>query len=145
VHRAAATRPARPGPGPDPTDMAIVGPPATGLGGGGTSRRCAIPGFCRPAPSVAGVVGSARPEARRPDRCIRELANLRHPEGRGPGGFGVGGFARRPGRPGGGDRPAEPADPQHPREDLLEAPRRGIRARFPEGRLEPPRLRTVPA
>jgi hypothetical protein len=39
----------------------------------------------------------------------------------------------------------EPADPQHPHEDLMDALRGGIRDCFPEGRIEQPRLRTVPA
>jgi len=51
----------------------------------------------------------------------------------------------RPGRPAGGDWQGEPADPQHPHEDLMEALRGGVRDRFPEGRIEQPRLRTVPA
>ena len=53
-------------------------------------------------------------------------------------------YARR--RTPGGDWQDEPADPQHPHEDLLDALRGGIRDRFPEGRIEQPgRLRTVPA
>jgi phage terminase large subunit-like protein len=39
----------------------------------------------------------------------------------------------------------EPADPQHPHEDLLDALRGGIRDRFPQGRIEQPRLRNVHA
>jgi phage terminase large subunit-like protein len=52
-------------------------------------------------------------------------------------------YARR--RTPGGDWQDEPADPQHPHEDLLDALRGGVRDRFPEGRVEQPRLRTVPA
>jgi hypothetical protein len=52
-------------------------------------------------------------------------------------------YARR--RSPGGDRRDEPADPQHPHEDLLDALRGGVRDRFPEGRVEQPRLRTVRA
>jgi len=39
----------------------------------------------------------------------------------------------------------EPVDPQHPHEDLMDALRGGIRDRFPEGRIEPPRLSQVRA
>ena len=52
-------------------------------------------------------------------------------------------YARR--RTTGGDWLDEPADPQHPHEDLMDALRGGVRDRFPEGRIEQPRLRTVPA
>ncbi len=52
-------------------------------------------------------------------------------------------YARR--RTPGGDWQDEPADPQHPHEDLLDALRGGVRDRFPEGRIEQPRLRTVHA
>jgi phage terminase large subunit-like protein len=52
-------------------------------------------------------------------------------------------YARR--RTPGGDWQDEPADPQHPHEDLMDALRGGVRDRFPEGRIEQPRLRTVPA
>ena len=52
-------------------------------------------------------------------------------------------YARR--RTPGGDWLDEPADPQHPHEDLMDALRGGVRDRFPEGRIEQPRLRTVPA
>jgi hypothetical protein len=52
-------------------------------------------------------------------------------------------YARR--RTPGGDWRDEPADPQHPHEDLMDALRGGVRDRFPEGRIEQPRLRTVPA
>jgi phage terminase large subunit-like protein len=38
-----------------------------------------------------------------------------------------------------------PAEPQHPHEDLIDALRGGIRDRFPEGRVEQPRLRTIHA
>jgi phage terminase large subunit-like protein len=44
-----------------------------------------------------------------------------------------------------GDYLGEPADPQHPHEDLMDALRGGIRDRFPEGRIEQPRLRAVHA
>jgi hypothetical protein len=40
----------------------------------------------------------------------------------------------------GGDWLDEPADPQHPHEDLMDALRGGIRDRFPEGRIEQPRM-----
>jgi hypothetical protein len=39
----------------------------------------------------------------------------------------------------------EPEDPQHPHEDLMDALRGGVRDRFPEGRVEQPRLRRVHA
>jgi Terminase large subunit, T4likevirus-type, N-terminal len=52
-------------------------------------------------------------------------------------------YARR--RTPGGDWQDEPADPQHPHEDLLDALRGGVRDRFPEGRIEQPGLRTVHA
>jgi Terminase large subunit, T4likevirus-type, N-terminal len=53
-------------------------------------------------------------------------------------------YARR--RTTGGDWQDEPADPQHPHEDLMDALRGGVRDRFPEGRIEQPgRLRTVHA
>ena len=45
----------------------------------------------------------------------------------------------------GGDWLDDPADPQHPHEDLMDALRGGLRDRFPEGRIDQPRLRTVPA
>ena len=48
-------------------------------------------------------------------------------------------------RTGGGEWLDEPADPQHPHEDLVDALRGGIRDRFPAGRIEQPRLRTVHA
>jgi hypothetical protein len=44
-----------------------------------------------------------------------------------------------------GDWLDDPADPQHPHEDLIDALRGGIRDRFPEGRIEQPRLSTVRA
>jgi hypothetical protein len=47
--------------------------------------------------------------------------------------------------PRGGEWLDEPADPQHPHEDLMDALRGGIRDRFPEGRIEQPHLRTVHA
>jgi hypothetical protein len=43
----------------------------------------------------------------------------------------------------GGEWLDAPADPQHPHEDLIDALRGGIRDRFPEGRVEQPRLRQV--
>jgi len=46
-------------------------------------------------------------------------------------------YARR--RDGRGAWLAEPADPQHPHEDLMDALRGGVRDRFPEGRVEQPR------
>ena len=46
-------------------------------------------------------------------------------------------------RTGRGDWLDEPADPQHPHEDLVDALRGGIRDRFPEGRIEQGRLRTM--
>lgn len=52
-------------------------------------------------------------------------------------------YARR--RTGRGDWLDEPADPQHPHEDLMDALRGGVRDRFPEGRIEQPMLRTVHA
>ena len=45
----------------------------------------------------------------------------------------------------GGEWLDEPADPQHPHEDVMDALRGGVRDRFPEGRIEQPRLRTVHA
>jgi Terminase large subunit, T4likevirus-type, N-terminal len=45
----------------------------------------------------------------------------------------------------GGDWLDSPEDPQHPHEDLVDALRGGIRDRFPEGRVEQPRLRSVSA
>jgi hypothetical protein len=45
----------------------------------------------------------------------------------------------------GADWSDEPADPQHPHEDLMDALRGGVRDRFPEGRIEQPRLRSVRA
>jgi hypothetical protein len=39
----------------------------------------------------------------------------------------------------------EPADPQHPVEDVMDALRGGVRDRFPAGRVVPPALRTVHA
>ena len=53
-------------------------------------------------------------------------------------------YARK--RTSGGDWLDDPADPQHPHEDLMDALRGGIRDRFPEGRIEQPRMiRNVPA
>jgi phage terminase large subunit-like protein len=53
-------------------------------------------------------------------------------------------YARR--RTPSGDWDDEPADPQHPHEDLMDALRGGVRDRFPEGRIEQPsRLRDVHA
>ena len=46
-------------------------------------------------------------------------------------------YARK--RTTGGDWLDDPADPQHPHEDLMDALRGGIRDRFPEGRIEQPR------
>jgi hypothetical protein len=43
----------------------------------------------------------------------------------------------------GGDWLDKPEDPQHPHEDLLDALRGGIRDRFPEARIEQPRLKRV--
>ncbi len=48
-------------------------------------------------------------------------------------------------RTGNGDWLDEPADPQHPHEDLMDALRGGVRDRFPEGRVEQPAMRRVPA
>ena len=48
-------------------------------------------------------------------------------------------------RTGHGDWLDEPADPQHPHEDLMDALRGGVRDRFPEGRIEQPAMRTVHA
>ena len=48
-------------------------------------------------------------------------------------------------RTGRGDWLDEPADPQHPHEDLINALRGGIRDRFPEGRIDQPSLRVIPA
>ena len=45
-------------------------------------------------------------------------------------------------RTGSGDWLDEPADPQHPHEDLMDALRGGVRDRFPEGRVEQPAMRT---
>ena len=45
----------------------------------------------------------------------------------------------------GGEWLDEPADPQHPHEDLMDAMRGGVRDRFPQGRIEQPRLRSVHA
>ncbi len=39
----------------------------------------------------------------------------------------------------------EPADPQHPHEDLMDALRGGVRDRFPEGRIEPRQFMAAPA
>jgi hypothetical protein len=44
-----------------------------------------------------------------------------------------------------GDWLDEPADPQHPFEDLIDALRGGIRDRFPEGRAQAEAFRRVPA
>ncbi len=52
-------------------------------------------------------------------------------------------YARK--RTGRGDWLDEPADPQHPHEDLMDALRGGVRDRFPEGRIEQPELRRVAA
>jgi hypothetical protein len=52
-------------------------------------------------------------------------------------------YARR--RTGRGDWLDEPADPQHPHEDLMDALRGGVRDRFPEGRIEQPRLQQAHA
>jgi hypothetical protein len=52
-------------------------------------------------------------------------------------------YARR--RTGRGDWLDEPADPQHPHEDLMDALRGGVRDRFPDGRLEQPRFSQVHA
>jgi hypothetical protein len=52
-------------------------------------------------------------------------------------------YARK--RTGRGDWLDEPADPQHPHEDLMDALRGGVRDRFPEGRIEQPTMRMVPA
>ena len=52
-------------------------------------------------------------------------------------------YTRR--RTGRGDWLDEPADPQHPHEDLMDALRGGVRDRFPDGRIEQPGLRIVPA
>lgn len=53
-------------------------------------------------------------------------------------------YARK--RSHGGDWQDDPADPQHPHEDLMDALRGGVRDRFPEGRVEQPRpIRSVPA
>ena len=49
---------------------------------------------------------------------------------------------RRTGRGGWLDKPA---DPQHPHEDLMDALRGGVRDRFPDGRIELPGLRSIPA
>ena len=50
-------------------------------------------------------------------------------------------YARK--RTGRGDWLDEPADPQHPHEDLMDALRGGVRDRFPEGRIEQPEMRWV--
>ena len=47
--------------------------------------------------------------------------------------------------PAGGDWLDEPADPQHPHEDLMDALRGGVRDRFPEGRVEQPKMHQVQA
>ena len=52
-------------------------------------------------------------------------------------------YARK--RTGRGDWLDEPADPQHPHEDLMDALRGGVRDRFPEGRIEQPAMRRVHA
>ena len=52
-------------------------------------------------------------------------------------------YARK--RTTGGDWLDDPADPQHPHEDLMDALRGGIRDRFPEGRIEPPNLKRIRA
>ena len=52
-------------------------------------------------------------------------------------------YVRR--RTGRGDWLDEPADPQHPHEDLMDALRGGVRDRFPEGRAEQPRMYHVHA
>ena len=52
-------------------------------------------------------------------------------------------YARR--RTGRGDWLDEPADPQHPHEDLMDALRGGVRDRFPEGRVEQPTMHQVRA
>ena len=52
-------------------------------------------------------------------------------------------YTRR--RTGRGDWLDEPADPQHPHEDLMDALRGGVRDRFPDGRIEQSGLRSVPA
>ncbi len=52
-------------------------------------------------------------------------------------------YTRR--RDGRGDWLDEPADPQHPHEDLIDALRGGVRDRFPEGPIAPHGLRTVHA
>jgi len=50
-------------------------------------------------------------------------------------------YARK--RSPGGDWLDDPADPQHPHEDLVDALRGGVRDRFPEGRIEQPHLKRV--
>jgi hypothetical protein len=52
-------------------------------------------------------------------------------------------YARR--RTGRGDWLDEPADPQHPHEDLMDALRGGVRDRFPEGRVEQPTMHQIQA
>jgi len=52
-------------------------------------------------------------------------------------------YARR--RTGRGDWLDEPADPQHPHEDLMDALRGGVRDRFPEGRAEQPTMHQIRA
>jgi hypothetical protein len=36
-----------------------------------------------------------------------------------------------------------PADPQHPAEEAIDSLRGAVRVVYPEGRVEPPRLRTI--
>jgi len=38
-----------------------------------------------------------------------------------------------------------PEDPQHPAEEAIDSLRGAVRVVYPEGRVEPPQLRTVPA
>jgi hypothetical protein len=52
-------------------------------------------------------------------------------------------YARK--RTGRSDWLDEPADPQHPHEDLMDALRGGVRDRFPEGRIEQPAMRRIHA
>ena len=52
-------------------------------------------------------------------------------------------YTRR--RTGRGDWLDEPADPQHPHEDLMDALRGGVRDRFSDGRIEQPGLRSISA
>jgi hypothetical protein len=63
-------------------------------------------------------------------RCTRLIAALQN-------------YTRRRGP--GGEYEDRPEDPQHPHEDLVDALRGGIRDKFPEGRVEGPHLRRVPA